>query len=115
LVPQNSPAKRLSDKIELGLVIVDVVTGRRFNLHDALLRRLGTDAAIPRDAELYAASYRPVDRDGQPSLDIWQEGLAIGEALPSLPLWLRGSLCLLVDLDATYDRTCCEQRIPATG
>jgi hypothetical protein len=96
----------------LGLVVVDVVTERRFNLHDALLKRLGTEAAIPQDAELYATSYRPVDRAGEPSLDIWQEDLAIGKALPNLPLWLRGALCLPVDLDTTYERTCCELRIP---
>jgi hypothetical protein len=96
----------------LGLVLVDVVTGRRFNLHDALLNRLGTEAAISLAVELYATSYRPVDRDEQPSLDIWQESLAIGSALPSIPLWLRGALCLQVDLGATYDRTCREQRIP---
>jgi hypothetical protein len=99
----------------LGLVIVDVVTGRLANLHEALLMRLGTGAALPLDAELSASSYRPVDRDGQPSLDIWQESLAIGRSLPSLPLWLRGSLCLRVDLDATYDRTCREQRIPVNA
>jgi hypothetical protein len=99
----------------LGLVIVDVVTGRRFDWHKALLKRLGTDATNPVDAKLYASSYRPVDRDGQASLDIWQDGLAIGKALPSLPLWLRGSLCLRVDLDATYDRTCREQRIPVNA
>jgi hypothetical protein len=99
----------------LGLAIIDVVTGRRFNLHDALLQRLGTEPAIPFDAELYATSYRPVERDGQPSLAIWQERLAIGEILPSLPLWLRGSLCLQLDLEAIYDRTCREQRILVTG
>jgi Protein of unknown function (DUF4058) len=98
----------------VGLVIVDVVTERRSNLHDALLKRLGAEAAIPLDAELYAASYRPVERDGQSSLDIWQEGLAIGSPLPNLPLWLCGNLCLPIELDATYDRTCRELRILVT-
>ncbi len=95
----------------LGLVIVNVVTGRLANLHESLLMRLGT-AASKVDADLYATSYRPVNRKGQSSLDIWQEGLGIGEPLPSLPLWLRGSLCLRVNLEATYERTCREQRIP---
>jgi hypothetical protein len=99
----------------VGLAIVDVATGRRFSWHEALLKRLGTEVETSLDAELYAASYRPVDRDGQPSLDIWRERLAIGESLPSLPLWLRGALCLHVDLDATYDRTCREQRIPVSA
>jgi hypothetical protein len=96
----------------LGLVVVDVVTGRRANLHHELLGRLGAPPLPSRDAELYAASYRPIEREVGPSLDIWHERLAIGEPMPSLPLWLRGALCLQVDLDATYERTCREQRIP---
>ena len=99
----------------LGLALVDVVTARRFSWHEALLKRLGTETETSLDAELSAASYRPVDRDGQPSLDIWREHLAIGEPLASLPLWLRGSLGLHVDLDPTYDRTCREQRIPVSA
>jgi hypothetical protein len=99
----------------LGLVIVDVVTERRFNLHDALIQRLGTAEVPLLDTELYAISYRPVERDEQPSLDIWYERLAIGAALPRLPLWLRGGLCMPVNLDETYDRTCHEQRIPVTA
>ncbi len=70
----------------LGLVVVDVVTGRRYDFHKALLKRLGTAATTPIDAKLQATSYRPVDRNGETSLDIWQEVLAIGETLPSLPL-----------------------------
>jgi hypothetical protein len=56
-----------------------------------------------------------VKRDEQPNLDIYQEALAVGRPLPTLPLWLRGNLCMPVDLDATYDRTCREQRIRANG
>ncbi len=98
----------------LGLVVVDVVTGRRANLHRELLGRFGASPtpASARAAGLHADSYRPIERDGQPSLDIWHERLAIGEAMPSLPLWLRGDLCLQVDLDGTYARTCREHRIP---
>jgi len=33
------------------------------------------------------------------------------QPLPVLPLWLRGGLSLRVDLEATYERTCREQRI----
>jgi hypothetical protein len=45
-------------------------------------------------------------------LEVKHERLAIGEPMPGPPLWLRGAFCLQVDLDATYDRTCREQRIP---
>ncbi|HZW33648.1 MAG TPA: hypothetical protein VFF52_23205 [Isosphaeraceae bacterium] len=99
----------------LGLAFVDVVTSRRADLHGELLTRFGAEATRPLDAELVATSYRPVDRDGQPSLEIWLESVKVGEPLPSLPLWLRGSLCLHVDLDATDDRTCREQRILVHG
>jgi hypothetical protein len=67
----------------------------------------------PWEAEIYAVAYRPVKRAGQPSLDIWQATVTVGGSLPTLPLWLRGNLCLPVDLDVTYHRTCREQRIMA--
>jgi Protein of unknown function (DUF4058) len=99
----------------VGLVVVDVVTGRSANLHDALLARLAAPTALSLHAELYAVAYRPVERHGQPSLDIWQKTLVVGHALPPMPLWLRGALCVQVALEATYERTCREQRITVNG
>jgi len=98
----------------VGLVIVDVVTDRRANLHDELLARLSSEAKS-WEGELYAAAYRPVVREEQTSLDIWQESLTVGSALPTMPLWLPGSLSLPVDLESTYDRTCREQRVVGNG
>ncbi len=95
----------------VGLVVVDVVTDRQANLHEELLAHLDSRDVAAWDAELYAAAYRPIRREEEASLDIWQESLAVGRALPTMPLWLRGNLCLPVDLEATYDRTCREQRI----
>lgn len=95
----------------VGLVIVDVVTGRKANLHNELLARLVKPGTSYLDMDLYAVAYRPVDREGQTSLDIWQETLAVDHPLPTIPLWLRGAICLPIDLDATYERTCREQRI----
>jgi len=94
----------------IGLVIVDVVTGRNANLHEELLHQLAVNM-MPLNTQLYAAAYRVVERRGQPNLDIWQEALAVASPLPIMPLWLRGELCLPVDLNATYLRTCREQRI----
>jgi len=99
----------------IGLVIVDVVTDRRANLHNDLLTRLRASDVDPWEVKLYAVSYRPVQRAGQPSLDIWQAGVTVGGALPTILLWLRGNLCFPVDLDATYHRTCREQRIIVNG
>lgn len=97
----------------VGLVIVDVVTDRRANLHEEILVRLHSPSAVPLDAELYAVAYRPVKHAGQTSLDIWQEPLTVGHSLPIVPLWLRGNLCFPVDLDTTYNRTFQEQRLMA--
>lgn len=93
----------------MGLVVVDVVTDRTAGLHARLINMLGSASAS--DAELFAASYRPVEREGAPHFEVWHEPLAVGGALPTLPLWLRGEFCLPLDLSATYDRTCREQRL----
>ena len=99
----------------VGLIVVDIVTDRRTNLHDALLARLHAPDMDLWEAALYAVAYRPVHHAGQARLDIWQTALAVGHSLPTLPLCLRGHRCLPVDLDATYHRTCREQRIPANA
>jgi hypothetical protein len=97
----------------IGLVVVDTVTERTASLHRDLLTRL--QAPHQNGAgHLYAAAYRPVDRDGQPSLDVWYEPLAVSAPLPTLPLWLRGALCLPVELETTYAHTCRELRITLT-
>lgn len=97
----------------VGLIVVDVVTERGGNLHRSLLSRLQGPEAPLGDSDLYTAAYRPVEREGQACLDIWLEKLTIGQPLPTMPLWLRGGLCLPVDLNAAYERTCREQRIVA--
>ena len=91
--------------------MVDLVTDRKGNLHDELLARIAPTAR-PMQADLYAAAYRPVGSDGQTSLEIWQFPLSIGGDLPTAPLCLRGGPCVPVELSATYERTCREQRLP---
>jgi hypothetical protein len=94
----------------VGLVLVDVVTDRSGDLHRELLARIGAGDPGP-GSSLSGSAYRLVDRGGAPALDVWREPLAVGRRLPTLPLWLRGGLCLPVELEATYQRTCIEQRI----
>lgn len=94
----------------IGLVIVDVVTSRGGSLHRDLLNQLG-DTSTPPLGELYASAYRPIQRAREMQLDIWYELLEVQQPLPTLPLWLLGDVCLRLDLDATYERTCREQRI----
>jgi hypothetical protein len=97
----------------VGLVMVDVVTERHANLHAELSLRLGTPSDLA--ADLYATAYRRVERDGQMSLDQWVETLALGQALPTMPLWVPGGHCLAVALEDTYNRTCAEQRVHLNG
>ena len=90
----------------LGVILVDVVTGRGGNLHGELMARLlAADQGIVGDLD--SSAYRP----GPSGLDIWREPLALGGVLPVLPLWLKGGPCLPVDLEATFERTRRELRM----
>ena len=96
----------------VGLVVIDIVTNRRVNLHNQLLAHL-VDGQEELVADLYAVSYRTVQRDNQPHLDIWPESLVLDNSLPeSIPLWLRGEIYCPLELNSTYQRTCNELRIP---
>ena len=95
----------------VGLLIVDIVTDRHANLHDQLLKRLDDPAAVALDSALYAAWYHPVERDEEDRLDVWQQVLEVGKRLPEMPLWLKGGVCLPVELDGTYERACRDLRI----
>jgi hypothetical protein len=95
----------------LGLVVVDVVTERQGNLHDELINRLATEPRAAWGPDLYAVAYHPVKPADLPQLEIWRDVLSVGYPLPSLPLCLRGDLCIPVDLEASYMRTCQEQRL----
>jgi hypothetical protein len=95
----------------IGLVIVDIVTTRKANLHHELLRHLGMPLLGGQKRNLYTTAYRPVERAGKSGLDIWEEQLVLGQALPTMPLWLGAGLCLPIPLEETYSLTCRKQRI----
>lgn len=88
----------------LGLIVVDVVTERRANLHDEMVGLVvGAAPRFPGTPAIYAAAYRPYRRGGEDKVGIWPAPLSVGEALPELPLWLsevEGPV--RVDLEAAY-------------
>ena len=91
--------------MSIGLVIVDIVTGRQANLHDELVRLLEQPEIfrITPDTPLYSVAYRPVRRDpGGDQVELWPIPLAIGQTLPIMPLALRGAMTVPLDLEATY-------------
>ncbi len=45
-------------------------------------------------------------------LDTWARPLAIGQPLPSLPVWLSEKLTVTLELEASYEETCRVLRIP---
>jgi hypothetical protein len=98
----------------IGLILVDVVTNPTANLHNALMRRLDL-LSEPFQAVLYAVAYRVADLENAPHLDIWQKALSLSNPLPTLPLYLKGGLCIPVDLDQTYQLTYDRQRIPGSS
>jgi hypothetical protein len=88
----------------IGLVIVDTVTSRHFNLHKELVQSLGAGGgtAMAESVRVYAVAYRPVRRSDQNEIDAWPVPLAVGQPLPTLPLALRGNGCVPLDLEGTY-------------
>jgi hypothetical protein len=100
----------------IAVIIVDIVTARAANLHAELFDTLGVKsrrAAWRSPTGLYAVAYRPVTVRKAPRVEAWPERLALGEALPVLPLWLSLDLCVPVALEDSYLATCRSLRIPA--
>lgn len=100
----------------VGLVIVDVVTSRTADLHDELFNTLevkGRRLNWQSPTGLYVVAYRAVTARKGPRIEAWPEALALGEALPVIPLWLALDLCVPVRLEDSYLAACESLRISA--
>ena len=97
----------------VAVIIVDVVTERTANLHVALADILGLahPLAWGSPSQLYAVAYRPTQAAAAQRLEAWPEALAVGAALPTIPLWLSETLCLPLTFEASYQATCAALRI----
>lgn len=98
----------------IGLVVIDIVTASHFNLHNELVRIAGHDDAflMPDDVWIYVTAYRPVRRKKTDLIDLWPWPLAVGAALPAVPLALRSYGCVRLDLEASYAEACARTRTP---
>ncbi len=96
------------------VVVVDTVTTRRADLNSTVLSLLGVDigaAALPL-ASLSAVSYRAVGREEESQqLEVCPAPLALGQPLPTLPLWIASDFSVPLDLEASYQMTCADLRI----
>ncbi len=92
----------------IAVSIVDVVTIRQFNLYAELMTFLGhPDPTMSVDPpHLYAASCRWVPRGPQAILESWSNALALGQPLPTLPLWLADALVVPLNLEQSYEQAC---------
>ena len=96
----------------VSLAIIDIVTERSANMLGELVRLLRCavgDAACT--AELYAIALRQVVAGGKTALEGWPEILAIGQELPTLPLWLGSDFALPLDLEQSYTAACLSLRL----
>ena len=88
----------------VGVVIIDVITERPQNLHNALLDLLdlAEDEKALLTSDLYAAAYRAVGKRKRARLEVWPIVLGIGSPLPVLPLWIDVDQAIPLDLETTY-------------
>lgn len=97
----------------VSVIVMDVVTERRANLHNETMRLIDApaDLDMPADAGLHAVSYRPALRNSTPVIDIWFANFAVGDPLPTMPLRLTGDLFVPVDFEAAYTEACRRRRL----
>ncbi len=97
----------------VAIAIVDLVTIRHFNLYAELLEWMGhPDPALGDDPpSAYAAAVRFLRPSQRSVLQTWPHTLVLGQALPSLPLWLGPDLAVPLELEASYEDTCRVLRI----
>lgn len=93
--------------------ILDVVSTCNFNLYAELMAFLhGIDPALGSEVPpMYAATLHPRHEGGRRKMDNWYHPLAIGEPLPTLPIWLKETLAISLDLESSYEETCRTLRI----
>ena len=88
--------------------VVDLVTVRQVNLYVELLAFIGhSDPTMGSEPPpLYAASCRWTRKGKRSLLELWSHVLALGQPLPTLPLWLSDTLSVPLNLEQSYEQTC---------
>ncbi len=97
----------------VSVVVIDIVTHMRFNLHNEFVELLEapSGARLPADDFIYAAAYRPKVADEIWLADIWRQPLVVGEPLPTMPLRLTGDTFVPVEFEETYVETCRRRKL----
>jgi hypothetical protein len=73
---------------------------------------VGVDIGAAALPSLSAVSYRAVEREeAAQQLEVWPAPLALGQPLPTLPLWIASDFSVPLDLEASYHMACADLRI----
>lgn len=93
--------------------MVDVVSTSGFNLYAELLNFLesGEPSLDEPPSPMYAATARMRHEDRRRLVDNRYHPLAIGQALPTLPIWLEETWAISLNLESTYEEACRTLRI----
>lgn len=88
----------------IGVVLVDIVTSHRANLHNELVAALKVRKAarLSDDAATYVAGYRPTRADDRWTIDMWPYVAPVGVNVPTVPLALKNGPLVPLDLEGTY-------------
>jgi hypothetical protein len=97
---------------QIGLIMVDVVTTRKINLHKELIELVCDNSIVNGLADLYAVAYRTRVGDAHWQLDTWPGSIQVGRPLPTLPFCLGHDFAVPLDLERSYQETCQVLRIP---
>ena len=97
----------------VSVVIVDVVTTRTPNLYGELLDQIGqSDPTLNPELPLYTAACRLTKHEKDWLLETWTQALALGQPLPTAPLWLADDLAVPLELEESYEQSCNILNIP---
>jgi hypothetical protein len=93
--------------------IVDVVSTMDHNLYADLMHIVnGVDPALgDNPPPIYAVTVRTRYEQRRKLMDTWYHSLAIGQTLPTLPIWLRENFAVSLELESSYEETCRTLRI----
>jgi hypothetical protein len=93
---------------QVSVAIIDVVTIRQFNLFGDLLEWAGRNgpSTASEPPSIYGAACRWRRVGEIARLETWAHTLAVGQPLPTLPLWLADNLAVPLELEASYEETC---------
>jgi hypothetical protein len=97
----------------VGLLVIDIVTSRRANLHNETMRLMeaAPEMHLPAEMNLYAVAYRPVLHQERAEVELWTAPCTVGGPLPLMPLRLTGDLFVPVDFETSYQETCRRRRL----